>query len=79
MINSCTVLWLVDDEVNANNAQISLSAECALKSRELACEQINKMFGLTGDKAVSVELRTDLGGMLNEMESHFDLGGDNYE
>lgn len=60
---------LVDDEVNANNAQISLSAEVALKSRELACEQINKMFGTN----ISVELRADIGDMVNEMESHFNI------
>lgn len=66
---------LVDDEVQANNGQISLSAEVALKSRQLACEQINKMFNLTGDKAISVELRVDLGDMMNEMESHFNIKG----
>lgn len=70
---------LVDDEVNANNSQISLSADVALKSRQLACEQINKLFNLTGDKAISVELRQDIGVMLNEMESHFNIGGDSYE
>ena len=37
---------LVDDEVQANNQQIEMSAEVMLKARERACELINKRFGL---------------------------------
>ena len=44
---------LVDDEVQANNEQVSLSADVMLKSRERACERINKMFGTK----ISVERR----------------------
>ena len=36
---------LITDEVIANNTHIDLSADCLLKSRELACKQINKLFG----------------------------------
>ena len=36
---------LVDDEVQANNEQIELSANIMLKSREQACKQINSIFG----------------------------------
>lgn len=45
---------LVDDEVQANNQQIELSAHVMLKSRQKACELINKMFP---DLNVSVKLR----------------------
>ena len=38
---------LVDDEVQANNEQVELSADIMLKSREQACKQINEMFGLS--------------------------------
>lgn len=44
---------LVDDEVQANNEQIEMSVDVMLKSRELACEQINKLFGTK----ISVEVR----------------------
>lgn len=56
---------LVDDEVQANNEQIELSASVMLKSREMACKLINEKFGLN----VQVKLRKpqkaiveDLGG-----------------
>lgn len=35
---------LISDEVAANNTHIDLSADCLLKSRQLAAEQINKLF-----------------------------------
>lgn len=44
---------LVDDEVQANNEQIQMSAQIMLKSRERACELINSMWGLN----VSVTMR----------------------
>ena len=45
---------LVAGEVQANNEQIEMSAYCMLKSRKLACEQINRMFGTK----ISVKLRS---------------------
>lgn len=44
---------LVDDEVQANNEQIQLSAEMFLKTRQEACKLINEIFGLN----VSVKMR----------------------
>lgn len=38
---------LVDDEVQANNEQIKLSGDTMLKARQLACKQINELFGLS--------------------------------
>lgn len=48
---------LVDDEVQANNEQIELSADIMLKSREKACELINTLFDLP--QPVKVSLRTE--------------------
>lgn len=46
----------ITSEIDSNNMQTDLSADIRLKQRELACEQINSMFGLN----VSVELRREL-------------------
>lgn len=46
---------LITDEVEANNAHIDLSAQCMLKAREKACEQINKIFRTN----ISVSLRRE--------------------
>lgn len=47
---------LVADEVSANNEQIEMSVQNMLKSRELACEQINAMFKTN----IKVSLRNDM-------------------
>lgn len=44
---------LVDDEVQANNEQVEIFAQMMLKSRQFACEQINKLFGTN----ISVDYR----------------------
>ena len=49
---------LIVDEVNANDGQILATTNNMLMMRQLACDQINKMFGLN----VSVKLRTATGG-----------------
>ena len=49
---------LIVDEVNANDGQILATTNNMLMMRQLACDQINKMFGLN----VSVKLRTASGG-----------------
>lgn len=55
---------LVDDEVQANNEQIRMSAEVMLKSRQLACKQINEMFELH----ISVEMRKPENENIEEIE-----------
>ena len=55
---------LVDDEVQANNEQIELSASIMLKARQSACEQINKLFGTK----ISVELRKPVTAEIEGME-----------
>ena len=44
---------LIVDEVNANKEHVNMNATFMLKAREKACEEINKMFGLS----VSVRMR----------------------
>lgn len=51
---------LVTDEANANNELINLNLQSYLAPRQEACNQFNKLFELTGDKAISVRVRSDL-------------------
>ena len=46
---------LITGEVEANNTHIDLSADCFLKARETACEDINKIF----ETNISVRLRRE--------------------
>lgn len=55
---------LVDDEVQANNEQIGLSAAVMLKSRQKACELINSLYGLN----VSVKLRESVKEQIEVLE-----------
>ena len=60
---------LVTDEANANNELINLNLQAALVPRQKAAEQFNKLFGLTGNKAISVRVRSDLHNIIKEAES----------
>lgn len=55
---------LVDDEVRANNEQVEICADVMLKSRELAIEQINNLFGLN----IKVTKRTQNKANTGELE-----------
>ena len=48
---------LVTDEVQANNEQVEACFNTMLKARQKACEDINRIFGFKGDKAISVRKR----------------------
>ena len=62
---------LIVDEVNANNQEIEMYLDTDYKNRKLACEEINKKFGLN----VTVEkVKYDWG---KELESILNSGGDN--
>ena len=60
---------LITDEANSNNELINLNLQAALVPRQKAAEQFNKLFGLTGEKAISVRVRSDLHNIIKEAES----------
>lgn len=64
---------LVDDEVQANNEQIELSAHVMLKSRQKACELINKMFP---DLNVCVKLRDLTPAEIKQLEQDINIDPD---
>ena len=60
---------LITDEAASNNELINLNLQSMLIPRQEAAEQFNKLFGLTGDKAVRVRLRSDLYNIIKQEES----------
>ena len=60
---------LITDEASSNNELINLNLQSMLIPRQEAAKQFNKLFGLTGDKEVSVRLRSDLYNIIKEQES----------
>ena len=60
---------LITDEASSNNELINLNLQSMLIPRQEAAKQFNKLFNLTGDKAISVRLRSDLFNILKQEES----------
>lgn len=60
---------LITDEASSNNELINLNLQSMLIPRQEAAKQFNKLFGLTGDKAISVRLRSDLYNIIKQEES----------
>lgn len=68
---------LISSETSSNNELINLNLQSYLVPRKKACEEFNKLFGLTGDKAIDVKVRSDLYNMIKQEESIVsDLNGD---
>lgn len=59
----------IKDEVNANNELININLKNSLITRQKACEQMNKLYKLTGENEVKVELNSDLKNVLKEVLS----------
>ena len=60
---------LITDETNSNNELINLNLQSYLTPRKEACKQFNKLFGLEGDKAIDVKVRSDLYNIIKQEES----------
>ena len=65
---------LVSAEVGANNEQVEISGDVFLKSRQQACEQLNKLFGLN----ITVEKRIQSVDEIEDLEE-LNEGGENYD
>ena len=60
---------LITNEVNSNNELVNLNLQSYLIPRKKACEQFNKLFGLTGENAIDVKVRSDLYNIIKQQES----------
>lgn len=60
---------LITSEVDSNNEVINMNMQAMLVPRKQACREFNEKFGLTGDRAIDVKLRSDLYNIIKENES----------
>lgn len=60
---------LVSDEVDSNNELVNLNLQALLAPRKEACEQFNEKYGLAGDKAIDVKVRSDLYNLVKQFDS----------
>lgn len=57
------------EETSINNELINFNLQSFLAPRQLAADQFNEKYGLSGDKAVKVRVRSDLYNVIKQAES----------
>ena len=60
---------LITSEADSNNELINMNMQSLLIPRKQACKEFNEKFGLTGERAIDVKLRSDLYNIIKENES----------
>lgn len=60
---------LISSEVDSNNELLNLNLQALLTPRKEACKQFNEKYGLMGDKAIDVKVRSDLYNIVKQYES----------
>lgn len=60
---------MISNEVDSNNELINLNLQALLIPRKEACRQFNEKYGLMGEKAIDVKVRSDLYNIVKQFES----------
>ena len=60
---------MISNEVDSNNELVNLNLQALLIPRKEACKQFNEKYGLMGDKAIDVKVRSDLYNLVKQFES----------
>ena len=60
---------LITGEVDSNNELLNLNLQALLIPRKEACKQFNDKYGLMGDRAIDVRVRSDLYNVVKQFES----------
>ena len=60
---------LISSEIDSNNELINLNLQALLIPRKEACKQFNEKYGLMGDKAIDVKVRSDLYNIIKQYDS----------
>lgn len=60
---------LITSEIDSNNELVNLNLQSFLAPRKKACEEFNDKYGLSGEKAIDVKVRSDLYNIIKQAES----------
>ena len=60
---------MITSETDSNNELVNLNLQSFLIPRKEACKLFNEKFGLTGERAIDVKVRSDLYNIIKEYES----------
>lgn len=60
---------LISNEVDSNNELLNLNLQALLIPRKEACKQFNEKYGLMGERAIDVKVRSDLYNIVKQYES----------
>lgn len=60
---------MISNEIDSNNELVNLNLQSLLIPRKEACKQFNEKYGLMGDKAIDVKVRSDLYNIVKQFES----------
>ena len=60
---------LISNEVDSNNELVNLNLQALLVPRKEACKLFNEKYGLMGEKAINVKVRSDLYNLVKQFES----------
>jgi len=60
---------MISNEIDSNNELVNLNLQALLIPRKEACRQFNEKYGLMGDKAIDVKVRSDLYNIVKQFES----------
>jgi len=60
---------MISNEVDSNNELVNLNLQALLIPRKEACKQFNEKYGLMGEKAIDVKVRSDLYNLVKQFES----------
>ena len=60
---------LITNEVDSNNELVNLNLQSYLAPRKQACKEFNEKYGLMGERAIDVKVRSDLYNIIKQAES----------
>lgn len=60
---------LITSEIDSNNELVNLNLQSYLAPRKKACQEFNDKYGLAGERAIDVKVRSDLYNIIKQAES----------